>query len=385
MTKKISFWDIFYSIAPWRLKFLKAFDCLAGGAMAFLLPKLPGDELPKKIKKILIVRPGGIGDAVFLLPVLKALKHQGFIIDVLCERRNAGVFTAQAFLLNAIYLYDQRPFAVFANSYDAIFDTEQWHYLSALTAYFVRSTYKIGFATRPLRAKLFHKPVEYGIGEYELDNFERLFKDILNAPPLKLGGSFDVDAPSQDWAKEQIGGKFIAFFLGASIALRRFNEGQTMAIVSHYLGMDYSIALLGGKDVESFVQGIAAKLYSLPLVATYRSTRHDSGRDREGFPKIFNYAGKLSLIHSAALIQRSSLFIGPDSGLMHLACAIDVPVVGIFGPGNLAKWGPKGEKHKVITENVSCSPCTRFGYTVPTCHGSYHCMKDIKVEKIWNG
>ena len=80
-------------------------------------------------------------------------------------------------------------------------------------------------------------------------------------------------------------------------------------------------------------------------------------------------------MQSATLIQQSSLFIGPDSGLMHLACAVDVPVIAIFGPGNLAKWGPKGEKHKVITENVPCAPCTRFGYTVPTCKGSYHCMK----------
>ena len=48
--------------------------------------------MPVKIKNILIIRPGGIGDAIFLLPVIKALKNEGVIIDILCENRNAQVF-----------------------------------------------------------------------------------------------------------------------------------------------------------------------------------------------------------------------------------------------------------------------------------------------------
>lgn len=360
MTKKISFLDIFRSIAPWRIKLLKAFDCLVGGTIAFLLPLLSKKEFPQKIKRILIIRPGGLGDAVFLLPILKALKNQGLIVDILCERRNAQVFTSQAELFNAIYLYDQDPFAIFANSYDVIIDTEQWHYLSALAAYFVGSSYKIGFATRPQRAKLFHRAVEYGVDEYELDNFLKLFKGIVNVN-CQLEGSFNIDLTTQDWANELIQDKFVALFLGASIVLRRFNEEQVMGIAQHYLKKGNSIVLLGGRDVSSFAQTIAAKINS---------------------PKILNKVGALSLIQSAALIQKSSLFIGPDSGLMHLACALGVPVIAVFGPGNLAKWGPKGEKHRIVTENVACCPCTRFGYTVPTCHGQYFCMKNIKISGL---
>ena len=89
-------------------------------------------------------------------------------------------------------------------------------------------------------------------------------------------------------------------------------------------------------------------------------------------------------MESAALIKKSKLFVGPDSGLMHLACAVGTPVIGIFGPGNLKKWEPIGKNHSVITENVECSPCTLFGYTIPTCQGSFHCMRNIKLEKIFS-
>jgi len=361
MIKKISFLDIIFSIASFRVKSFKILDYLVGGLLAFLLPSLLKRECPKKINNILIIRPGGIGDAIFLLPILKALKNQGLIIDILCEKRNAEVFTSQAHLFNRIFIYDQDPFAVFAHSYDLVVDTEQWHYLSALTAYFVKSPYKAGFATRPNRTKLFSTAVEYDLQGYELDNFLRLFRGLILLADINgLEGAFYIDPINQVWAKEQIHDKYIAIFLGASIVLRRLNEEQMMTIVRTYLGKNYSIILLGGKDVRSFADTIAAKINS---------------------SKLINYTGKLSLKQSGALIQQSSLFIGPDSGLLHLACAINVPVIAIFGPGNLAKWGPKGKKHKVITENAICSPCTRFGYTLPTCKASYHCMKNIKIDK----
>jgi len=99
--------------------------------------------------------------------------------------------------------------------------------------------------------------------------------------------------------------------------------------------------------------------------------------------RILNYVGKIPLEKSAALIKQSKLFIGPDSGLMHLACAVGTPVIAIFGPGNLQKWRPLGERHAIITENMECSPCTQFGYTVPTCKKSFQCMRNLNLDKIF--
>ncbi len=364
MTKKISIWDIPRSVAPWRIKLFKTFDHLVGGLITFLLPSLPKKAFPQGINSILIIRPGGIGDAVFLLPILRALKKQGCVIDILCEKRNTEVFNSQEHLVNLVYLYDEDHIAIFRNKYDLVVDTEQWHYLSALTTYFIRSRYKIGFTSRPRRSKLFHKVVEYDHEAYELDNFTKLFKDILIDGDVKgLEGSFEIPKNSQTWARDQIKAEFVTLFLGASIVLRRLNEKQLTTIIQHYLGKGFSVVLIGGNDVEDLALQIFTQIKS---------------------SQIYNFVGKISLLQSSALIHRSSLFIGPDSGFMHLACAINVPVVGIFGPGRKSKWGPKGIQHKIISENLPCSPCTTFGYTLPTCKGSYPCMKHESSFKGFN-
>ena len=362
MTRKISLQDILNSSALFRLKQFKIFDYLIGGLVAFLLPSLQNKKLSLEAKRILIIRPGGLGDAVFLLPILKVLKIKGFIVDILCEGRNSEIFTSQNNLLNKVYLYEEQLLDVFHKSYDVVIDTEQWHYLSAIVSYFLKAEYRIGFATRPLRAKLFNKQVVYGENDYELDNFKKLFEDLLVSDNEinNINGCFDIPVDLKQWASKQIPQKAASVFLGSSITIRRLNEDQLLMIIRDLLANNYYPVLLGGKDVVGNSQQV---------LKNFKDQR------------VFNFVGKISLIQSAALIQRSCKFIGPDSGLMHLACAVGIPVVAVFGPGNLQKWGPKGNADRIITENASCSPCTIFGYTLPTCHGSYHCMKKLQIDK----
>ncbi len=357
----ISLSDIIRSEGTWSLKFFKLADYFLGTLLCSLVPaQRTLESAPGPVTQILIIRPGGIGDAVFLLPILKILRSQGMAIDILCEKRNAGVFAAQgypAYLYNEIGQFD----FVLKKSYDAVIDTEQWHYLSALVAYFVKARYKIGFSTRPLRSKLFNKRVVYNENGYELENFIGLFNDFLpaiNRPP-DINHCFDVPLSLSQWVEPQLPQKSISLFLGGSIGLRRFSQAQVRFFIEEALSKDYHVALLGGKDVED----TAVKV-------------------KEDWPdgRILNFVGQISLLQSAAIIQRTQRFIGPDSGLMHLACAVGTPVTAIFGPGNLNKWKPQGRRHKVIRHQVACAPCTRFGYTVTTCQKTYICVRDIPLE-----
>jgi len=363
MTRKISFLDILRSLAPLRIKLFKILDHSLAGLIACFLFPVPNQELPLENKRILIIRPGGAGDAVFLLPILKVLHHQGFVIDILCEQRNVDIFASQSHLLDKVYIYEKQLPEVFKRSYDVVVDTEQWHYLSAIVSYFIRTECRIGFATRPLRAKLFNIQVPYQENGYELDNFKRLFEGLLGLqiPVNDINDCFDVPGSIKTWALEQIPDRGVGVFLGASIALRRFSVPQLLVVIRDLLANDYCPVLLGGKDVVKVSHQVIKEIKD---------------------PKVLDFVGKASLMQSAAIIQRSCRFIGPDSGLMHLACAVGTPVIAVFGPGNLAKWGPKGNGHKIITENVTCSPCTMFGYTLPICGGSYHCMKNIKIDKV---
>ncbi len=70
-----------------------------------------------------------------------------------------------------------------------------------------------------------------------------------------------------------------------------------------------------------------------------------------------NLCGKTSIREAMALIERMDIFISNDSGLMHLANALGVPVIGIFGPTIPTSTYPFNKNHKVLFHKAPCSPC----------------------------
>jgi len=89
-------------------------------------------------------------------------------------------------------------------------------------------------------------------------------------------------------------------------------------------------------------------------------------------------AGRTSIKQFAAIAQKSALFVGSDSGAMHVATAVGTPVVALFGPSNPAEWGPRGGVIEVIYKGLDCRTCFH-----PTCRrGEQNCMKLIAVDEV---
>ena len=95
---------------------------------------------------------------------------------------------------------------------------------------------------------------------------------------------------------------------------------------------------------------------------------------------------KTTLPQLADIIARSDLFIGADSGVMHIAAATGTPVIGIFGPSNSQAWRPWaiGARSTVLRSGVECSPCSYVGHQVGARDGcpARTCMKLITVEHV---
>ncbi|MHC4153368.1 MAG: lipopolysaccharide heptosyltransferase II [Planctomycetota bacterium] len=92
-----------------------------------------------------------------------------------------------------------------------------------------------------------------------------------------------------------------------------------------------------------------------------------------------NAVGKTSLKRTAALIQKCKVFISNDTGLMHVAAAVRVPVVAIFGPTNFRRTSPYGNSHAVVTSKLPCAPCYR-GYGAKC--DDITCLNRISVEEV---
>ncbi|MCX7821742.1 MAG: glycosyltransferase family 9 protein [Brevinematales bacterium] len=86
----------------------------------------------------------------------------------------------------------------------------------------------------------------------------------------------------------------------------------------------------------------------------------------------------------AAIIKQLNIFISNDSGLMHLAAAVGVPVVAIFGPTNPNWVKPWGVNHKVISLDLSCSPCFYYSPKPLKCYikEKFKCIREIESNTV---
>lgn len=98
----------------------------------------------------------------------------------------------------------------------------------------------------------------------------------------------------------------------------------------------------------------------------------DFPRDR-----VINFAGKTSLRELLALIQQCSLFLTNDSGPMHAASALGIPLIALFGSTSDKTTGPYNGG-RVIHKHVSCSPCYRR-----ECPIDFRCMTGVSVDEVY--
>jgi heptosyltransferase-2 len=88
-------------------------------------------------------------------------------------------------------------------------------------------------------------------------------------------------------------------------------------------------------------------------------------------------AGETSVGELIALLSISSGFVGNDSGCMHVAGALGIPTVAIFGSTNPLRTGPGGARSRVIRHPLECSPCL-----ARTCRfGHYQCLNQIEPQE----
>jgi len=110
------------------------------------------------------------------------------------------------------------------------------------------------------------------------------------------------------------------------------------------------------------------------------------GADRKEIAKIrsmmncgcMDLSGSTDLRQLAALYETSTCVVSTDTGPMHLAAAMETPVVALFGPTAPWRTGPFGEGHQALRSDISCSPCFKR-----KCD-SLACMRDISVSQVFD-
>lgn len=101
------------------------------------------------------------------------------------------------------------------------------------------------------------------------------------------------------------------------------------------------------------------------------------GRESTGI----SLAGQTTLLQLAALIEAAKLWIGSDSGGLHLAAAVGTPTLSLFGPTPPKKWAPRGDQHKALRAVTGCPHCIPW-HPRASCAEGGRCMQLISVDEV---
>ncbi|MDA8125519.1 MAG: glycosyltransferase family 9 protein [Deltaproteobacteria bacterium] len=95
--------------------------------------------------------------------------------------------------------------------------------------------------------------------------------------------------------------------------------------------------------------------------------------------KVCNLAGKSTLAELAGILAQSRLQIGVDSAAPHIAAAVGTPTVTLYGPSDGQYWGPPGDRHRIVAPEMACAPCHRKG-----CDGKgiSRCLDLLDVARV---
>jgi len=331
--------------------------------------QLPQRTAPFSPRKLLIVRLGSMGDIIHTLPAVTALRRAfpeiilGWVVEecwaeLLCTlpEPRSGPLSLRRPLVDRVHTVNTKawrasPFStqtweqiaaglseLRAQQYDAAVDF-QGAVRSALITRWSRAPVIYGFAqpresvasmfyTRPVSARGSH------IVEQNLSLAEEVARRPLQLPKIE----FPSDQAVEEKCEERFGrnvGDFAVLNPGAGWGAKRWppeRYGQVAQV----------LAAEGVKSLINFGPG------EEPLM---REVESASGGTAMGVT--------LSLTELIALTRRARIFVGGDTGPMHLAAALGVPVVAIFGPTNPARNGPFATRSIVLRSPISSTSHSR--------------------------
>jgi lipopolysaccharide heptosyltransferase II len=350
---------------------------------------------PEKINRILVFAYHGLGNFIMYTPALKLLRERypNARIDLQvgnntgCEEVLAG-----AGLFDSIYnlrysagprAWIERARAIRATAYDLTineFHSHSWPLALLVAA--SRAPFRLGHVTSPGWSEKFSRysfvfniPVRMREDEHEVERYLDLV-GAVGASGLSLDDArtfIHLSPEDREFASAFLmekgfrrGGKIIGMQPGTSPSMRwkQWPVERYRSVIERLLAdhSDSQILLFGSPGEAQMIEDLARGLGARVCVA----------------------AGKTTVKQVAALIERCDTMVCNDSGLMHAAVAVGVPVAAIYGPTDINRTSPLGPLHTVIRHDLPCSPCFKLESDALVHACPHHdCLMTISPDEVY--
>jgi len=339
----------------------------------------------EKVFHIVLWMPSWIGDVVLALPALQSLRkiYPNARVTAIV-RFPTGQLLNNRTLVDSVLQFPKNKGDGYIKQYNYALGFRKYKFdigivfpnsfHSALMLMVMGAKFRIGYKTEG-RQILLNQAIPVTLKEKKTLHRVKYFHQIIS--PLSTGPL--PDCYDSKWTKDTSQGlkktlsalgiskkdMVITIHPGAS-KIERAWHAERFGILCQNLIKAYSvkILLLGTNEEKLLLKNISSFCSSENVITVI----------------------KFNLFEITQLLKASQLFIGNDSGLLHLASLVDTPVIGIFGPGQAATTGPfiGINKQEIVTRNYPCSPCNQrfFKECEPSLHQKPECIESISVKEV---
>jgi heptosyltransferase-2 len=337
-----------------------------------------GKRLPEKgFERVLIRGTNWIGDVVMTLPALGAIRRTwpGAKLFVLAKPWVAEVYRLAADVDEVILFEEPGRHAGIGGKWRLAAELRRHRFdcaillqnaiEAAIVARLAGIPYRAGYNTDGRGFLLTHsvRRTPAILGAHQIDYYLEMVRALGCLPAgrsvhLHSGNRGVSESRFKEWGIRS-GQPLIGLAPGAAYGpAKKWFPERFAAVIDRLIDDSGAQAILFGSDGD---RESAAEV-----------------REKAHHPLI-DVAGKTNLREAIALISRCDLFISNDTGLMHIAGALGIPMVAIFGSTNPKTTSPVGKASIVIHREVPCSPCLK-----PVCPTDFRCMDLIGVEEVYN-
>ncbi len=347
--------------------FLRLADRYLGVPLVAVLGLLArkNGEVPKTVKSIGILGNAAIGDTVIssaaILDIRAALPEVKLVFFApgadcasICSMI-PGLDTIVPIRMNSPLktirtVRQHGPF-------DLWFDFGPWPRANAVISFFAPASLRIGFETPGQhRHGVYGRTAMHGDDMHEVMNYRRL---------LAAAGIPGSHIPALLPPRSTGSMRRIVMHIkpgGTAAQMKMWPESYWIALIDRITAGGIPIVLTGSMQDRTQLEDIRARCHEPALID--------------------NSAGRLSLVEIAGLLASSASVVSVDTGVMHMAAALDCRLVALFGATSPMRWGPLNANARSLYSGRDCSPCVSLGLEVGC--GSNLCMADLTPDAVMN-